>query len=136
MPFIRFLIRDHPIVSILLLLCVAGTAWFGIRFAREAIYFSEPAHQNQDLEAWMSPRYVGKSWDLPPEVIVRIMELEPDHKQRTLDDVTAHLGISMDALQDRVEAAKANQSRHRKQGGDGRETRFEGQDGRENGDGA
>lgn len=112
MHFLRFFFRKHPIATVLLLLCLGGATVFAVRFTREAIYFSDPAHQRQDLEGWMSPRYVGKSWDLPPGEIVRIMELEPDHRQRTLDDVTAHLGISMEALQQRVEAAKAQQMRH------------------------
>ena len=113
MNFLRFLFRKHPLPTALLGVALAALAWFGFGLVREAMYFSDPAHREQDLALWMSPRYVGKSWDLPPEVIIRIMELEPDHKQRTLEDVTQHLGITLDELQARVEAAKAEQrARH------------------------
>ena len=116
--FLRFLFRKHPFPTVLLGAALAALAWFGFSLVREAMYFSDPAHREQDLAEWMSPRYVGKSWDLPPEVIIRIMELEPDHKQRTLEDVTQHLGITLDELQARVEAAKAEQ-RARHGGSDG-----------------
>lgn len=118
MTFLRFLFRKHPIAAGLLALCLAGLAWFTFSTVREAMYFSDPAHHEQTLEPWMSPRYVGKSWDLPPETIVRIMELEPNFKQPTLRHVTEHLGITMDQLQDRVEAAKAELEamRHRPHG--------------------
>lgn len=109
MTLLSFLFRKHPIAAGLLALCLAGLAWFTFSTVREAMYFSDPAHHEQDLQEWMSPRYVGKSWDLPPETIVRIMELEPDFKQPTLRHVTEHLGITMAQLQDRVEAAKAEQ---------------------------
>jgi len=111
MRFFRFLISRHPVISVLLAVSVAGLVWFGVGVVREAIYFAQPEHQQQDLEPWMSPRFVGKSWDLPPPTIVRIMELEPDQAQPTLRQVTAHLGISLGELQDRVETAKAEQLR-------------------------
>jgi hypothetical protein len=93
---------------------------FASGFVREALYFSDPAHQQQDLALWMSPRYVGKSWDLPPDVIVRTMELAPDNAQPTLREVTADLGISLDELQTRIEAAKAEEETRRavQHGGD------------------
>lgn len=110
---VRFLLRRHPVPTALLAVALAGLIWFATGFVREALYFSDPAHREQDLALWMSPRYVGKSWDLPPEVIVRIMELDPDHAQPTLREVTAHLGISLDDLQARIEAAKAEEEARR-----------------------
>lgn len=29
----------------------------------------DPAHQDQDLAAWMTPRYVAQSYKLPPNVL-------------------------------------------------------------------
>jgi hypothetical protein len=110
---LRFLIRQHPLPTALLVAALAGLLWFATSFVREVLYFSDPAHQQQDLALWMSPRYVGKSWDLPPEVIVRTMELQPDHAQPTLRDVINHLGITLEELQSRVEAAKAEDDARR-----------------------
>lgn len=112
---LRFLLKRHPMPTALLAVALAGLVWFATSFVREALYFSDPAHQQQDLALWMSPRYVGKSWDLPPEVIVQTMELDADNAQPTLKEVTADLGISLEELQARIEAAKAELEARRSQ---------------------
>lgn len=116
MSFFRFLFFRHPLLATLFMLSLAGSAWFAYGFVREARYFSEHQHQQQKLEFWMSPRYVGKSWGLEPETIIRVMELEPDHAQPTLRHVTAHLGISLPQLEARVRRAKAEHERRVKAG--------------------
>lgn len=103
-------------LTAMLALFLAGSTWFAYGFIRDAVYFSDPRHQQQQLEYWMSPRYVGKSWKLEPEAIVRIMELEPNHAQPTLRQVTEHLGISLRQLEARVRRAKAEQERRVKAG--------------------
>jgi hypothetical protein len=106
MDFLRFIFLRHRIAALLLAVAMAAIVWMGAGFVREALYFADPAHQRQDLEPWMSPRYVGKSWDLPPEVIMGIMDLEPGEGRQTLADVSAELGISLDELQRRVAYAR------------------------------
>lgn len=106
MDFLRFIFLRHHFAALLLAVALAAMVWMGTGFVREALYFADPAHQRQDLEPWMSPRYVGKSWDLPPEVIIAIMELEPGRGRRTLADVSADLGITLDELRSRVEYAR------------------------------
>ncbi len=106
MNFLRFLFLRHRFAALLLAVLLGAMVWMGAGFVREAIYFADPAHQRQDLEPWMSPRYVGKSWDLPPEVIIAIMELEPDQGRQTIADVAAGLGITIEELQKRVEYAR------------------------------
>ena len=118
---LRFLFKRHPVPTTLLAVALAGLVWFATSFVREALYFSDPAHQQQDLALWMSPRYVGKSWDLPPEVIIQTMELKADNAQPTLREVTADLGISLEALQLRIEAAKAELDALRTQHGGGQQ---------------
>jgi len=105
--FFRFLLVRHSLLSVLMACALAGAGWFAWSFVQEARYFADPAHHEQPLEPWMSPRYVGKSWDLPPETIVRIMALEQNHAQPTLAHVTAHLGITLPQLEARVRAAEA-----------------------------
>jgi hypothetical protein len=110
---IAFLVRRHPVPTALLALALAALIWFATGFVREALYFSDPAHRQQDLALWMSPRYVGKSWDLPPEVIVTTMDLQPDNVQPTLRQVIDHLGITLEELQARIEAAKEKEEARR-----------------------
>ena len=99
-------LKRNPVATLLLAAALAALLWFSTGFVREALYFSDPAHQKQDLATWMSPRYVGKSWDLPREVIIETMDLQPDNAQKTLKDVLDHLGITLEELQTRIEEAK------------------------------
>lgn len=111
------LMRRHPVAVVLLVVALAGLIWFAAGLIGDAHRIRGPRPTQPDLQGWMSPRFVGKTWDLPPDTIVAVMELEPDHKQHTLDDVTRHLGITMADLQARVEAAKAAQmAQHRERG--------------------
>ena len=116
MTLIRFLIAKHSMLAALLVIVLTAAAWFAYSFVREAIYFSDRQHQQQKLELWMSPRYVGKSWEIEPETIVRIMKLEQDNAQPTLRHVTAHLGISLQQLETRVRLAKGEQEKRVKAG--------------------
>lgn len=111
---LKFLLRRHPVPTAFLAAALAGLLWFATDFVRELLYFSDPAHQQQDLALWMSPRYVGKSWDLPPDIIVQTMELDADFAQPTLREVIANLGITLPELQARIEAAKAELEAERK----------------------
>jgi hypothetical protein len=106
MQFLRFMLGRHPVLSALMGIALAALVYFGARLGSDAMYFGDPAHQEQDLAMWMSPRYVGMSWDLPPEVIRRIMQLDPDHGRMTLQEVTENMGITLIALQRRVEDAR------------------------------
>ncbi|SMY06524.1 hypothetical protein [Flavimaricola marinus] len=107
--FRRFL-AANPIGVLIFVIAIGAALTFGVRFGSEAWYFRDPAHREQTLESWMTPRYVGMSWGLPKEVIGPLMNLDPDHPRDgtppTLDEVTADLGISLEELQQRIEAAK------------------------------
>jgi hypothetical protein len=113
MGFLRYLWAKQRVLALALLVALGGLGWFGWGAASDALYFADPEHQRQPLANWMSPRYVGKSWDLPREVIIEIMQLEPDNKQKTLKDVTEHLGITLPELQARVEQARAQMDARR-----------------------
>lgn len=114
MSLIAFL-RRNPLPAFLLAMALTALIWFSTGFVREALYFSDPAHQQQNLATWMSPRYVAKSWDLPREVMIETMDLQPDNAQQTLQDVLDHLGITIEELQIRVEAAKAKDDARRRE---------------------
>lgn len=107
MNFLRFLFRRHPWPTTILAAGLVALIWFGGGFVSEVLYFSDPAHREQPLAGWMSPRYVAKSWELPPDVVADVMQLTPGHRHTTLDHVVERLNITIEELQKRVEAAKA-----------------------------
>lgn len=108
MSFLRFAFRNHPYLSIVLVMAVCALGYFGFGFLSEAIYFADPAHQEQPLALWMTPKYVGLSWDLPPGIIREVMELEPRDGGRPprLAEVIDNLGITLEELETRVRDAK------------------------------
>jgi len=107
MDFLRFLFRRHPWPTVIMAAGLVALVWFGGQFVSEVLYFSDPAHREQPLAGWMSPRYVAKSWGLPPEVVADVMKLAPGHRHTTLDQVAARQNITVDELQRRVAAAKS-----------------------------
>ncbi|PLW74902.1 hypothetical protein [Cohaesibacter celericrescens] len=99
--------KEQPVALSAFVLAIALLVFFGGRFVFGFIYFHDPAHRNQALEPWMTPRYVSLSYAIPPEIVQDVMELEDMGRPRVkLDEVTAKLGISLAELQERVWAAK------------------------------
>ncbi len=115
---LSFLLKRHPVATGLLAVAVIMFLAFSWQFLAEAIYFNDPAHRERPLELWMSPRYVGQSWDLPKPVIFGVMQMDPNatprNGPRTLADVIDRTGLTLDELQVRVEVAKDAQRSHRR----------------------
>jgi len=89
------------------LLCIAF--FFAFNAISAAIFWNDPRHQDQPLAGWMTPRYVGQSYDLPPEVLGPALFLGPTEPPRRLrlDKIAADNNVTLDRLQQRVSAAKA-----------------------------
>lgn len=114
--FIRYIFREHPLISTLASLCLLLTVVFAGDALLEAIYFALPANNDRPLELWMSPRFVGQSWDLPRSVIFEIMEIDGTGSKgypRTLSDVLERTGLTLSELQTRVEVAEAEMKARR-----------------------
>ena len=114
------LLGHHPLATAALVVALAALFHFGWRFvddSRRAYHAPEP-----DLALWMSPRYVAKSWGLPAEDVLRLMEIEPEDERekisKTLADVIERTGLTLEELQRRVEIIDGERSRLT---GDGRE---------------
>jgi hypothetical protein len=104
---LRFLLRTHPVLFAVLLISLSAAGYFGVQFAAEALYFADPAHQQQPLALWMTPKYVGLSWGLPPDIIRDVMALEPrEGRPPKLSDVLQDMNITLEELEQRIQAAK------------------------------
>lgn len=78
------------------------------------VYWADPAHRDRPIEGWMTPRYVVQSWGLPPEIVTEALGDGPmPGKRRTIEDLAADRGISVEELVARITAAtqsyRANQ---------------------------
>jgi len=114
-----YLLGHHPVVMAALLSAVIACgffAWQLIDGTRHASHATEPV-----LEPWMSPLYVGRSWDLRKADIFRIMEIDGAVGRRamphTLADVMERTGLDLEELQRRVRTARG-EGRRRVGGGE------------------
>ena len=88
------------------LLALALTLFFAVRFTLAVFYWSDPAHHDQAIEGWMPLRFVARSWDVPPEVLVDAAGLPPDLRiRRNLDLIADDQGIPVAALIAQLNAA-------------------------------
>lgn len=98
--------RRRPLLTTVFGLALALTLFFAIRAVAFLIYWSDPAQRDQRIEGWMTPRYVVKSWRLPPEVMIEALGEGPmPGKRRTLADIATDQGITLEELAARIALA-------------------------------
>ncbi|MBV1903862.1 MAG: hypothetical protein KUG58_09525 [Marinosulfonomonas sp.] len=96
----------HPVLSSGFLLALAFVVFFTVRSVTALIYWSDPTHRDQPIEGWMTPRYVVQSWQLPPEVMIEILDAGPMPGRRlTLAQIADDQGITLKDLAARITAA-------------------------------
>jgi len=106
---IRDLWQHNRWALITFTVAVTALGVFGVRTISSAIYWMDPAHQDQPLAGWMTPRYVGQSYHLPREVIEDVFFIERGEEppRIRLTEIAEQNGLTMDELQSRLDAANA-----------------------------
>ncbi|MDO8882946.1 MAG: hypothetical protein Q7V11_08315, partial [Pseudotabrizicola sp.] len=81
------LLRRHPVLATLFALALALTLFFAGRFVAQVVYWSDPARQEQEVEGWMTLRYVAKSWRLSAPDLYEAAGMTPLERggRRTLE---------------------------------------------------
>ena len=92
-------------VTFLVVVLLAG--FFGGRAVNQFIYWSDPAKLNQPLAGWMTPRYVSRSYQVPPEVVQSAFELDTPPRRMSLERLAAETGMSIDEMQSALDTAVA-----------------------------
>ncbi|MBV1868988.1 MAG: hypothetical protein KUG69_13955 [Marinosulfonomonas sp.] len=96
----------HPVLSSGFLLALALVIFFAVRSVVALIYWADPEHRDQPIQGWMTPRYVVQSWQLPPEVMIEVLNAGPMPGRRlTLREIADDQGISVNDLATRITAA-------------------------------
>ena len=107
MTTLKFLLRNHPFALSVFVLGAVVALYFAGRLVLGFIYFNDPRHQNQALEPWMTPSYVGMSYRIPREKVREVLGITPDHGRITMGRIAAERDMSMEQLQSEIEAAAA-----------------------------
>lgn len=103
------LFRRHPVLASLFALALILTLFFAGRFVAQVVYWSDPARQEQEVEGWMTLRYVAKSWQLPPQDLYEAAGLPPPQRgnRRTLEQLAEDRNVSLAQMIAEVEAGIA-----------------------------
>ena len=91
--------RHHPKMSFGFALALAAVLFFATGFVRHAIYWSDPAHQQQPLEGWMTPRYIANSWGVDGRELAQHLGISENVGERpTLQDIANQRGMPIEAI--------------------------------------
>ena len=102
--------RQRPLLVSLFVLATVLTLFFGVRLIGQAIYWSDPAHQNQRVQGWMTVGYIGLSWHLDVRELDTAAGLPAPQLKRhpqPLSEIAADRGVPVAQVIAEVEAAIA-----------------------------
>ena len=104
--------KRHPYLVTAFSLALAAMLFFTVRLAASMIFWNDRAHLDQPLAGWMTPRYITRSWNVPPDLVATTLALERDGAGRrvTLQDLADQQGRSLESL---IEDLKVALSSHR-----------------------
>jgi hypothetical protein len=68
--------KRHTILKFAFFGMLAITLFFAFRLTVSTIVWSNPDRMDQAIAGWMTPRYVVKSWQLPPDVVITALDLK------------------------------------------------------------
>lgn len=101
--------RNHRAATAVFVIACLAVLFFAVRLAVFTIYWSDPAHRDLPVEAWMTPGYVAMSWDVPKEFVADTLGLDPEAGgRRSLETIAAARGVAVSALIADLEAALAD----------------------------
>ena len=99
MDMLQF-VKQHKALSLAFALAIIATLVFGARLTASMIYWSDPEHIDQPLAGWMTPRYLSKSWGVPPDVVATALTLERSggEGRKTLAQIARQKDQDLDTL--------------------------------------
>ena len=107
MSALRYFLTKQPIAFAVFAAAALIMVFFAVKFLLHVGRFHDPVQQNQPLEAWMRPRYVAMSYDLPPQVLAEVLGIGPPPKEKdreplTMADIAEAQGVDLETLTERV----------------------------------
>lgn len=111
---LKYLWHNQRLALIAFLLALSLTTVFAVRFGVSSLYWADPAHRDVQIEGWMTPRYVARSYGVLPEIVGAALAITPQTAPgRTLREIATAQGKSLDQLSaDILAAVLANRTLH------------------------
>ncbi|AXX98176.1 hypothetical protein [Profundibacter amoris] len=108
---LNLLWQNHKLLLLAFILAAAATLMFAVRLVVVTLYFSNPTHQNQPLEGWMTPRYLAYSYDLTADELEQVLGIDPSSVSRIhLKNLLKDQGITLQELQSRLDTIKTRKA--------------------------
>lgn len=88
--------RTAPWPTAVLALSVVVAAIFAVRLIAHSVYWNDPRHHAQDVEGWMTPGYIARSWDMPRKAFMEAIDVPQkpkDGKPYTLSQLAEMQGV-------------------------------------------
>lgn len=107
MTRLKHLWAHHRVLLMVFSVALGALGFFGVKTISATIYWMDPAHQDQPLAGWMTPRYVARSYELPPDVLGDALFLVKGEGPRrvSLDVIAAENDLTLVDLQARIDDA-------------------------------
>lgn len=103
------ILKRHLVLSLAFVATFAITVMFLVKFTLSVLIWSDAGRVDQPIEAWMTPRYVSRSWQVPPEAIAGALGVPADGTGRrvTLAQLAEIQSRDLQALISDLEASIA-----------------------------
>lgn len=97
--------RDHPVLLTLFVLAAGLSLGFALRALVVAVLWLGPP-SDKPVAGWMTPRFIVKSYELPPEVVAEALAIPPESRPRQpLLEIARDQGRPVAELIEAIEAA-------------------------------
>lgn len=108
MTFLKYIWEHQKLPLLIFLIAIGASLHFSVQFIARTAYFNDPKHKQQPIEAWMTPRYVGMSYRLPPSEMADVLQLTPAAGPRPrMGEIAAALGLSLAEVESLVKSRAA-----------------------------
>lgn len=89
-----------PVVTGVLAFALVAALFFGTRLALFWYHHPPSAEREQPVAAWMTPRYVARSWRVPREVILGALQLQQplEGGPVSLAEIAEQRGVPVDRV--------------------------------------
>lgn len=116
--FVRHAWSVAPVATAVLALALVACLFFGVRAA--LFWHDRPslAERDQPVAAWMTPRYISRSWRIPPGLVVEALDAPrpPPDGPMSLRELAEYRGVSVEQVIAEAEALIAAQRPPRQDG--------------------